>query len=506
MNIKFMTLFYQILLILIIFGCSKIEDLNSDGTEESNYPPIYIQIQSHGHTYGIKTSSGDFTATKLEKYTTHKDEILWLASETEKYSAKMSYQLNGEYSQDAVFYNESAHIETIHNSGHHIGGVHYHRYTLGEDRFWEEFTSDEDAEKGDIAFDDHVGKTNDLLNLFGEKVIRVDPAVGDLDNSLSKFNEYDISILPGGEAFSYSKWNIKPWNPFNKMDGTKLSEDLTSDRVSIMSYGQVGKDAPAGIHAVYASVEQLKRHFLMQLAEWREHERLGDKAKIWSFGIMTHPDQNADHRDHMTDMIMFLSEYVTSTTENGTPIAKFVTDKELAEILTNWKSQFPGRSSFDFDWENHRKFEAGEAGATAEEYPYKLEGITEGLFGSDFDSEIKTFNDSKVKIFKFKYLDSQLGPMNNKYQRGIAVCDEQPIPIFMAWSDAGEGVTIDFSSETNSTNLFIKNGETGEYSVALASNLTITETPILFSATKSNWETESSCWCNQNPSDSTCKE
>ncbi|MBT6325081.1 MAG: hypothetical protein HOJ35_03875 [Bdellovibrionales bacterium] len=239
----------------------------------------------------------------------------------------------------------------------------------------------------------------------------------------------------------------------------------------------------------------------MLLAEWREHERNGDQPRIWSFGIMTHPDQNADHQDHMIELLTFFKSFSDMKTSNGNQIVKFVTDKELVEIYKEWEENYPGESSFTFNWESHRKWEAEEVGSVSEEYPYKLKGITEGLFGAELVEEINNYKG--VVIYKFNHSDMQLGPMNENYQRGLAVCKLDEEAIYLAWSDTGSDVTIDFRKQLR-RKLYLKSAIEGKIWSSRPGKLKITPLPMLISSTKRFWEEESNCWCEQNPSDESC--
>ena len=503
---------FQFLIIFIIILVSalylnmRITPITSEFFQDyfinnQTYPPIYITINAHGHNYGIQAETTNFEQQKEKIYTKHKNEIIWLAQMAEDFDAKMNYQLNGEYIRDARLANDLDHLIKIHNKGHHVGGVHYHRYNLKDNtEFWEPFNSTDDESKSESTYNNHVGEVNKALASFGSKVIRVDSAVGGIDDN-NEYHSDNISILPSGESFSYTKWNIKPWNPFRRKEGTVTTEDLSVYPVSVASIGQVGKSAPSGLHSVYAKVSQLKRHFLMLLAEWREHERNGEQPKIWSFGIMTHPDQNENHHDHMIELLTFFKSFSDMKTSNGNQIVKFVTDKELVEIYKEWEENYPGESSFTFNWESHRKWEAEEVGSVSEEYPYKLKGITEGLFGAELVEEINNYKG--VVIYKFNHSDMQLGPMNENYQRGLAVCKLDEEAIYLAWSDTGSDVTIDFRKQLR-RKLYLKSAIEGKIWSSRPGKLRITPLPMLISSTKRFWEEESNCWCEQNPSDESC--
>jgi len=491
-----------------LFGSSNVEYLISEAqvyesvVTPQSYPPIYITINAHGHNYGIQEDTSELESQKEVFYSRHKEEIVWLADTTESYGAKMSYQLNGEYARDARVADDLNHLIKIHQKGHHLGGVHYHRRDLVEGtEFWDSFSSSEDEEKKESTYNNHVGEVGKALAHFGAKVIRVDSAIGGGADGHQDYHSQNISILPAGDELSYSKWNIKPWNPFRRQWETATTEDFDVDAVSVSSIGQVGKDAPAGLHSIYSSVPQLKRHFLMLLAEWREHERKGESPRVWSFGIMTHPDQNQNHREHMVEMIEFFKTFADLRTTNGNQIVRFVTDKELNEIYREWENNYPGHSSFNFDWESHRKWEAGEEDAVAEQYPYQLQGITEGLFGAELVREIYDYEG--VVIYEFDHVDMELGPMNENYQRGIAVCEPDEEPVYMAWSDTGSSATIDFRKHLEGR-LNVKGGLKGKLWSSRSKNLKVTPYPILISSTKRFWEEKSNCWCEQNPSDESC--
>lgn len=245
---------------------------------------------------------------KAQRYQAHRAEVIWLRDITESFGAKMSFQLNGEYARDARIAGDAEHVAELPGRGQSVG-THFHRCVFTEmDEYWRPYTQQEaTAELQSQTWADHIGEVEAAL---GAEILRVDGATASqeqLDIADTLLVDYGVGLAAGGEALTYTDWAIPPWNPFRRAFGTRTSEDPAAPVVALGGYSQIGLAMPMGLDAMLTTVPQLERHFLMLLAEWREHERRGDPPKIWHFAFMTHPDRNAAYHDEVVEFLEFLS-------------------------------------------------------------------------------------------------------------------------------------------------------------------------------------------------------
>jgi hypothetical protein len=327
-------------------------DTDASATIVVRHAPIYVTVNAHGHNYGLpQTAYQDFVrddnlegwfALKRQRYQTHRDEIMWLAEETERVGARMSYQLNGEYARDAftimadVDGDDTEHLRDLVARGHAMS-AHFHPFVLSDaDEFWEDINRRVmTPELMDQLWADQLGSIETALG-FG--VLRADPAhERDTEALMTHFNalheRYGLTIENVGESFSTTHWAHRPWNTFRRDITTDLREDLSGPRVAVHSYPQVGREAPQGLHVVITTVPQLQRRFMDITLQWLYSQATGQTPRIWTFGIMTHPDSNARYADEMRDMLGWLEEMTQRESPFGGPIAEFVTDTELAQLL-----------------------------------------------------------------------------------------------------------------------------------------------------------------------------
>mgnify|MGYP006902771497 CR=1 FL=1 len=438
------------------------------------YPPIYIVVNAHGHNYGY-TSAVQKISTNNSQYEAHRAEVLWLADETAAYGARMSFQLNGEYARDARLAGHTQEILDLEAAGHAIAGVHYHSYYFtGANEYWASFSagSPEADANGWVeqAFDDHVGEVELLV---GRSVDRIDPASGTKAETEALMDAHGVPIAPGGEVFSYTDWNMKPWTPFRAAPGTYLQHDATGPRVGLASIGQLGQSSAEGLHAINASVPQLKRHFLMVLSEWREHERNGEPPQIWTFGVMTHPDKNNKYRAEVTELLAFFNSFTAEVTDRGNPVAQFATDVEVAAVYEAWEGANPDGERLDFNWLEHRE-------GNTQPFPYLMEGVVNGLLHCELDEATPELDlGGDVRAFKLWKRDQALGPPDAEGRRGLVNIGDLLHAVYLLWSD-GDDAVVDLSSETSGT-VYVMNGITGATSTADVSAVTVPGTPVIVS-------------------------
>jgi hypothetical protein len=450
-------------------------DDDDDTPPPGPYPPIYIMVSAHGHNFGYPSAAAKISSGN-QMYWNHRDEILWLAEETAAYGAKMSYQLNGEYARDARLEGHSQEIQDLELDGHGVAGVHYHSYYFtGTAEYWAPYTagSPEADTNGWVqqSFNDHVGEVEELV---GRSVDRVDPASGEREEMEAMMTDRGVPIEPGGEPFSYTDWNMKPWSPYRRAPGTYMQADATGPRVAVVSIGQLGQSEATGLHAVNASVPQLKRRFLSAVSEWREHERNGDPPRIWTFGVMTHPDKNADHREDVTELLEFFSTFVAETTEAGNAVAEFASDVVVAEVYEAWEAANPEGERFDFNWIAHRD-------GDLQPFPYLVEGVVNGLKDCELDESTPEIDLGEgVRGFHLWKRDQTFGPPDADGRRGLTDIGDLLHEVYLLWADE-DGTVVDLSGELSGT-VHVMDGISGATSTADAASLTVSAGPTVVSA------------------------
>jgi len=456
------------------------------------HAPIYITVNAHGHNYGIPRAvyqafvSDDnldgWFELKRQRYQNHRAAIMWLAEETERINARMSFQLNGEYVRDAFTImanaggDDTKHLHDLVALGHAMS-THFHPFVLSDsDEFWED-VSDRVMTMTlmDRLWADHLGPIETAL---GFPVIRADPAhdrnTGEL---MAHFNtllrRYNLSVENVGESFSRTHWAHRPWNTFRRDISTELTEDLNGPMVAVQSYPQVGRETPQGRHVVISTVPQLKRRFMDITMQWLYSQAMGQTPRIWTFGIMTHPDSNARYEDEILDLLEWLAEMTTTESPFGGPVAEFVTDTELAGLHETWEDEYPGASAFSFD------MEAYEADQNVP-YPYDLEGMVLATHDAEFTSFIDTWEDADVMAVALvhRHVERSSPHQNGAVTTTIGNLKEA---LYVLWTP-GDPVMIDMSAEVGPS-LFRCDGITGAVEAIDSAAVTVTSLPQVVSIT-----------------------
>ena len=456
------------------------------------HAPIYITVNAHGHTYRIpRTVYQEFVEDgnlegwfklKRRRYRHHRDEIMWLAEETERVGARMSYQLNGEYARDARVLmasgtsDDTGHLHDLIDRGHTMS-AHFHPYVLsGNDEFWKDIGSRTmTTTLMDQLWASHLDAIKATLG-FG--VVRVDAAHNrDTDELAAHFlalvNKYGLQIENVGESFTKTHWVQRPWNVFRRDLKTELMEDFHGRMVTVHSYPQVGRAIPKGRHVVITTVPQLKRRFIDIYLQWLYAQATGQTPRIWTFGIMTHPDSNAQYRDDMLEMLEWLAQMTDLESPFGGPVAEFITDTMLLERYRTWEAAHPGVSSFSFDLEAYK---AGEDVL----YPYDLEGMVLATHDSEFVEIMDDWADYGVMAIKLvhRHVERSAPRPNGTVRTTTGDLEEA---LYLLWKES-DPVVIDMSDEVGPS-LFGCDGVTGDVETLDSSAVTVTSVPQVVSVT-----------------------
>lgn len=400
--------------------------------DPSVQPPVLLTISVHGHNYGFteqQAAMPTWLTMKSGRYERDKTEIEWVAALAESVGGGANIQLNGEYCADATRLGDTAHLLDLEARGHVLGS-HFHMYEAGPNHFWPP-VSQSSATEGDLRqiFADHIDACTAAL---GHDLFRIDPAIGgagiDGEPLLNELkSDAGVSVEPGGEAFSYAGWNHNPLNPFRRAEGSKLSEDPARPIAAMAAMGQVGQLVPAGKHQVMTTAAQIERQFLVVLAQRRAAALAGDPPRIWQLGIMTHPFENQEYQEEMSNLVAWLDTF----TDDGT--ATFGTDRDVMDALTSWEAANPGMSSFSFDFE-------GWLGGAEVPYPYRAEGLTLALLDSEV---VNTLELAGLRGYELRHREVTRGPANAEGVRTLTIGDAT-LPLFMLWAE-GDSVVVDMS-------------------------------------------------------------
>lgn len=395
-------------------------------------PPVRVTLTVHGHNYGFTEQQAQAPAweqTKNIRYELDKAEIQWVADLAEWEDSTANLQLNGEFCADALRLGDTDWLVDLEQRGHMMGS-HFHMYrATGINHFWAPVSTATATEQTlREIFSDHVTACEQV---FGEPVYRVDPAINsplvDEDVLVPDLTAAKgVMAEPAGEAFSYTDWNHNPLTAFRRQVGTKLLEDPTRPVVGVSSMGQVGQLEPAGKHMLMASGAQLKRQFLVLLAQRRAAERAGEPPRVWQFGIMTHPFENAQYRDEIEDLVFWLADF------QADGLVEFVSDGELVDAVEDFEAQYPGVSSFSFDLD---AWLAGDEVA----YPYGAEGFTRALLDAEVVGELDI---PGVHAFELNHRAVLRGPRNEEGVRSVAVGAPDAHLIALWPRDAGTTVDL----------------------------------------------------------------
>ena len=151
----------------------------------------------------------------------------------------------------------------------------------------------------------------------------------------------------------------------------------------------------------------------------------------------------------------------------------------MLEKFEAWEEANPGVSSFSYDWDAH-------LAGNPPPYPYDLEGVTLGLLDCEFEEELTLWQDVGVRVFKLRNREVLRGPANVEGQESMTILDLRD-PVYLLWSNTGESVTVDFSSQEAGP-LYQSNSVTGAVSSVDAQTLVVTPMAIVVSGTDMYWQ------------------
>jgi len=409
----------------------------------SQVPPIYVLFVLHFDppATGGPTKYFDVEGSAcVDNYERSRDELVWLLDFARNYGVKMTALFNGYYPQLALRRGELDPLRRLINEGHEIG-THAHRLCYDEtnDRWFTCPDPDKwfaDAKK---AVDDVLkvvgGQNRVMCAMFNRGQYEME------DDLMAKYG-YDIGLGNRPEIF-LSRFGHIVWNPWRARcsddPARALEWDHTVGFVSIDHRAQIGSTTSHG--GVDSRSDTLKRMFLMVFVEWKVHEMNGED-KIWSWGVVHHPNYGDRYNSHIEDFFSWLSQYfIGKTTPRGNVIAVYATASEVADAYYAWESKHPGEVPFSY--------------VDGDPYPYTCWYSHEKLLSATYLGVISGLPQG-VYAFKFKDKNGKI--------------------FVLAWYNDKGSIKVNFSSVF--TGSVVVTTPTGSTSVTQASSVTLTELPV----------------------------
>ncbi len=376
------------LLLPLLTACAQParETATPPGYRQATEAPIQVMVNAHGHNYQTHATpeDPDWWSLKTEEFWAEHAALLSLAEQVEDAGGLLSAQLNGEFARDAALLVPEGlpQLEALLQSGHSFG-AHFHDEALEEMEEWLPL-SDEG-----LTHEEHVRIWTDHIQavegLAGRTVLRVDAAMRgeEADTQKALEDHHDVRLASAGDAFSYTPWAHSIWSPLRADQGLALTEDPSSPQVRLGVYSQIGKKQPSGLHALPTTVSQLQRHFLQVMAQWTWDQLDPAAPRVWTFGLMTHPDQLDLSLEELQAFLTWLEDtFGDRVGPSGQPVYELVSDEEVLQRHQEWERRWPRASSFDFDFE-------GWLDGDCPVYPYPLEGLAIGLRDAEVVQEMR---------------------------------------------------------------------------------------------------------------------
>lgn len=425
---------------------------NSASIPRSGYePPINIFLVLHIDP--IQELGAETFKAEPEMYQRTHDEIDWLMEEAEEHQLHFTSLYNGWYPKWALDHNDTDQFKELINAGHEIGS-HAHQITYDEESDTWITHNDKLSIFGRPNYDpalarecwqdasSYINSVLDKIKTTGQNKIMCSTALSFSDEK-KLMAEFKFTIAAGNRLeaganyFGHMPWNT--WRAANNDEpGYEIAEDLKSPYVSINHAAQIGMTES---HAMYVTVPQLQRQFLMLYAEWLKQERTSADDRIWSFGFVYHPNHGDKYNEDLIEFLDWLEKYfINKKSQNGNTIAKYATISEISREFLAWEKSHRGVSSF-----NYKK---------GDPYPYSFSALAEQLPGADYEETVDLGKD--ISCFKFV---------------------KEKESIFLVWSNKGNQ-EVDFS-KVLSGEVIVIDASTGKEIQQDAGKLKLSEEPNL---------------------------
>jgi hypothetical protein len=419
-------------------------------------PPINIYLVLHIDPLGaqedptFKPEQGMYVRTR--------DEIDWLADEAARHGLRLTSLYNGWFTKWALDNNDLDQFQALLAGGHELGShAHQIYYDPGTDAWIK--CPEELSIFGHPNYDPGLARQcwNDADSYLDSLLTRIDASgqnqimcstalsLSDEDDMMAEFG-FTIAcgnrLEKGINYLGHMVWN--PWRAANSDEpGHELAEDLSASYPTFNHLAQIGGGGsigmPAEAHGQDLTLPQMQRRFLMLYAEWLARERNGSEDRVWAFGWVYHPNYGDRYNRETSEFLDWLDQhFVGQASPHGHTIARYATVGEIADEFRDWEAAYPDTSSFHY--------------VQGDPYPYTYAVIPAMLENAAYEAHVNL--GSGVSCFRFSR-DGQ--------------------PVYMLWSDSGEGV-LNFSSELRGQ-VRVTNAA-GQESVLDAASLTLSEEPL----------------------------
>ena len=360
----------------------------SPSAAEKGEPPINVIFVLHIEPCLDKSGYMYMSSSRVyQEYNEVKQELQWLLNFCSQTGVKMTALFNGWYMQVALRKNDLNHLKDLLSAGHEIG-THAHSicYDKSKDA-WHR------CSQPDRWFADAKKAIDEVLSKIGMGKNRVMCAMferGKYAQECALMQKYGFDIGLGNRPeialnyFGHIAWN--PWRASCVDDYSScLAENFSTPFVSIDHRAQIGSTTAHG--GVDSRSNTLKRQFLMIFLEWKVREAYDIEDKVWSWGVVHHPNYGSRYHDHIEDFFTWLNKYfINKKTVKGYTIAVYATASQVADEYYSWEKNHPGRSSFSYT-------EGGK-------YPYYTEFAKNILLNSEYQGEEQLSNDVIAFILK----------------------------------------------------------------------------------------------------------
>ena len=345
--------------------------------------PIYITFHGHGHSFS------DMLPSAEDEYERHRLEVNWLRETANKYGAKVSLQVNGEYAEWCISKGQQNELQAYIDDGHTIG-VHFHTAKREGELEWNSVRMNQlTPEFLSQQWQDHyewVQKT-----VPGYKVIRLDPQDPDYDKPQRDelMRRLGIKMMAAPEEHitgfaDHYKIGHHVWNPFRPKATKFIEEDLSTPYINIPFLPQTGRAVTAGRHAgLKMTVPHVKRRIFMIYLEWLYQERNNLPDKVWTFGWLTHPGQSSKYHHEVEELWRWMNDtFINKKSPRGNNIMVYANDEEVLQEYENWEKENPNTSSFSF--------------VEGDPYPYSTPAMQTVFDMAEYDYEITDWNDKGI--------------------------------------------------------------------------------------------------------------
>lgn len=358
-------------------------------------PPIHALFVLHFDPPATPPKKPYFSVEEREtvmNYERSRDELIWLLDFCQGNGVKMTALFNGFYPQIAMRRGELEPIERLLDEGHEVG-THAHsiRYNESTDR-WVSAQDPYEFYSSAKYFVDEV-----LEEVGSGENVTVCAALpkGKYGLEDELMEEYGFWIATGNRPdFATKYFGHQVWNPWRARcsdeRGHELEEDLSVDFVSIDHRSQIGSPTA---HGVNSTVPELKKDFLTLYVEWKMHELMGLEDKVWSWGVVHHPNYGDQYNQDIEEFFLWLNEhFIGKKTPHGSTVAVYATARETAEDFLAWEREHPGKSSFSY-------VEGGE-------YPYMCKYSWQKLSDATYVGDLNL--GEGVEAFEFRSADGKV--------------------------------------------------------------------------------------------------